>query len=256
MSVQRQVILILGKTGSGKSTLAKRLIRKFPRIVVFDPLDEYPGDFICESVEDFAETVEREAESEKFVIVCRFKSDSVSVHAVMLQYETAARIVKEVGDLLLVLEEAEMFIDSYDSDSAINYLISFGRHKGISILGIGRRPTELAVKLRAQSTTFITFQQSEPRDLQYMTALGFDAEEVEALERFHFLMEGEPIEELAQESDNAPSDKRNVATSMRVREQDIPENGDRELVSRSEYHVRELRDNVDRDQEGDTTDSS
>lgn len=199
-----KVILIYGKRGSGKSTLAKRIISHFKRVIVFDPLSEYAGDTIVNSLELFAETVTPLSDSDAFTIVCRFVHESLE--ETTLAYDYAARIVWDIGDILLVLEETEMFLDSFNKDSFINYLISFGRHRNVSLVGIGRRPAEIAVKLRSQFTSVFSFTQSEPRDLYYFEQLGFDTAELSTLEQFEFSEIGETLEELEHETTFAERD--------------------------------------------------
>lgn len=193
--MKRQVILILGKQGSGKSTLAKKIIRRYSRVIVFDPLSEYHGGLVVRNFDEFASyfLVARK----DFFVVCRFQEDSEAL--VSLSYEMAAKAVWELSDCLLVLEESEQFLDSQNRESFINYLISFGRHRKISLLGIGRRPTELAIKLRAQFTSIISFQQTEPNDLRYMEAIGFEDSELTGLEEYKYATHGEKLNDIQEE---------------------------------------------------------
>jgi DNA helicase HerA-like ATPase len=187
---QRVVILIMGKQGSGKTTLAKRVIEKYPRIVVFDPLHEYENGDVITTLDEFAERMKENPK--EFYLVLRFLGTDVKTSELMFEY--ASRIIWNVGDIMLVLEEAEIFLDSSDKNSFINYLISFGRHKGVSLVGIGRRPVELAIRLRSQFTSIVTFRQSEPNDLRYLEMLGFDSAEVASLGQYEFLTEGDDLE--------------------------------------------------------------
>lgn len=184
------MILLLGKTGSGKSTLAKKLLDRFPRRVAFDPLCEYRQGVIYTDLETFAEHIKPFADNDRSCeFVCRFQADTLERTEAM--YHTAARILWEVKNVCLLLEEAEQYLSSYDGDNPINYLISFGRHRRISLIGIGRRPVELSIKLRAQCTTVVSFSQNEPRDIAYLSQWGFDAEELLKLEGHNFVYIGE-----------------------------------------------------------------
>jgi len=179
----------MGKRGSGKSTLAKRVLSRFNRVMVFDPLQEYrDGEIITDiaTLFSFARNP-----PEEFKIILRFQN--VNQKLVMLQYEYAARVAFEMKNLLLVLEEAEIFINSGDESSYINYLISFGRHRGINLLAIGRRPREIPIKFRANFTTVISFRMTEPDDLQRLVAYGFDEAEILSLEQFEYATIGDAI---------------------------------------------------------------
>lgn len=199
--MQRKLILIFGKSGSGKTFLAKRIIEQFPRVIIFDKLHEYDGD-VATSFQEFLE-LEPDARS-SYVISCRYLFDDLD--EIQLHYDYTARAVWEFGNCLLVIEECEQFIDSYASNSnPINHLVSVGRHHGVSLLAIGRRPFEIAVKIRTQFTSIVTFKQTEPNDLRYLASYGFDADAVSRLsfDEHEYLVYGEPIDDmLAQTPDS------------------------------------------------------
>jgi len=239
MNAERKVILILGKQGSGKSTLAKRIIQRWKRVIVFDPLAEYTGGEVVYSFDAFCDYALEHKDAASFTVICRFVGDTTSESD--LSYEHAAKIVRELRNCLLVLEESELFIDSRTYDSAINWLISFGRHNGVSLIGIGRRPTELCVKLRSQFTTVVSFAQTEPNDLAYMEGLGFDAEELSELDLYEFITYGEPID----------NEQQGTPQAARVQEQPFPtpmpvrEQGDTDFSERTQRtEVLPLRDKM------------
>lgn len=182
------MVLIFGKTGSGKSYLAKRILEPETRLIVFDPKEEYSG-LVVETFGEFLYYFEDEPR-ENFRIVCRFRDAE--------DYDRAATACFALKNLTLVLEECELFLSSYDLNSTlpINQIISHGRHDRISVVAIGRRPSEIPVRIRAQCTSIVTFKQTEPRDLQFLQSWGFDIEEVERLvfEEHKYLVEGEPVE--------------------------------------------------------------
>ena len=182
---QRKVFLIWGKVGSGKTTLAKKILDQFSRVVIFDTLHEYHGTIVT-TFPDFLDLAQERHDAE-FRIICRYMSN--------VEYEYTAKAVRVLGNCLVVLEEVEAYLSSYekDTENPINWLISFGRHVNVSILGIGRTVTEIPKKLRAQFTSITTFVQTEPADLAYLEAQGFDPDDVSSLEQFDYITVGEPI---------------------------------------------------------------
>lgn len=185
--MQRKVILILGKVGSGKSTLAKRIIRGYSRVIVFDTLEEYHNGIVLHSFDEFLRFF-REETPQDFFCVLRFRG--YSKDDTLRQYEYAARCVEVIGNCLLVLEECERFINSYDQDGSLNDLISFGRHQQVSILAIGRRPTEIPIDMRAAFTSVISFRQTEPNDLRYLESWEFDSQVLYNLPQFQYAIAG------------------------------------------------------------------
>lgn len=194
---QRKVFLIWGKVGSGKTTLGKKILARFPRVVIFDTLHEYHGT-IVKTFPDFLDLAQA-MHDKPFTIICRYMSN--------LEYEYTAKAIRELGNCLVVLEEVEAYLSSYekDTDNPINWLISFGRHVNVSILGIGRTVTEIPKKLRAQFTSITTFVQTEPSDLAYLELQGFDPEEVSTLDKFAYITVGEPLGGEQQTNDNEAS---------------------------------------------------
>jgi DNA helicase HerA-like ATPase len=174
---QREVILIFGKTGSGKSTLARKIMRGYSRVIIFDTMSEYTGAVVLEDFEDFTDFFSRGPLT--FFVACRFRSQ--------LSYEYAARACFEVKNLLLVMEEADLYLRSTsfnDPENPYNDLVKRGRHAGISLLAITQRPHLIDITLRAMKTEAITFRMDEPRDVSYLEDWGFKADEITTLPHF------------------------------------------------------------------------
>jgi len=171
---QREIFLIYGKTGSGKTTLAKDIIKNYKRIIIIDNLAEYDGTII-ENFSDFCDYI---IDKKEFVICCRFTEDE--------DYEYLFKVLFEIPDILLVLEEAEMYISPYAKRTDFLRLVKYGRHRDISILGIARRTSELSSNFRSQVDKIYTFKQTEPNDLKILEDLGFNINEVQNLPEYKF----------------------------------------------------------------------
>jgi hypothetical protein len=74
--------------------------------------------------------------------------------------------------LLLVVEEAEIYISPGERSNAFLNLVNYGRHYNVSILGIARRATELSRQFRAMCQRYISFKQTDVVDLQLMEKMG------------------------------------------------------------------------------------
>lgn len=191
-----EVIFILGKRGSGKSTLGKSVLARYNRVIVFDPMDEYHTTFdeehgytVFRTMLDFFDFFQTMPNT--FRVACRFHH--IDPDETEREYEYAAKAAKEIGRLLLVLEECEMFITSSNRKSYINYLISMGRHHKISMLAIGRRPSEIPIRFRANYSTIVAFNTTEQRDLQMLSAYGFDVDAVRSLGEHKYILLGKDI---------------------------------------------------------------
>jgi len=160
----RSVVVIFGKTGTGKSYFAKEYIKNFDRVIICDPKHEYNG-LIFTSYLDVAEYY-KEERPEKFIFVCRFEKD--------IDYNYLFKLALIIEDLLLVVEEAEIYISPGSRSSAFLDCVRYGRHHGISLLGIARRATELSIDFKAMCDSIISFKQNFPRDIKTMQEMGFE----------------------------------------------------------------------------------
>jgi len=136
---------------------------------------EYEGT-IVENFEDCCDYF-LNVKPSSFRIVARFTDD--------LDIEYLFKLCFVVGNLVLVVEEAEIYISPFAKSTSFLRLVRYGRHRNIRIIGVARRVSELSVDFRAQVNTIISFKQTEPRDLAIMQELGFTG--LENLNNYQFI---------------------------------------------------------------------
>lgn len=124
-------------------------------------MHEYNG-IICEN---FLDCLEYVRDKREFTVCCRFTSD--------YDYEYLFKLIFELGNITLLLEEAEIYISPGSTSSNFLDLVRYGRHKNIEILGIARRASELSINFRAQVNKIYSFKQTELRDMEILEKLGF-----------------------------------------------------------------------------------
>ncbi len=164
MSLNRLTI-IYGKTGTGKTLLSKSLIKDEKRVIVIDMLDEYSDEsFIV--VKDFDSFYEIVTNQKEFKISCQYSND--------LDIETTFQLVRKIKNLVLVVEEASIYISPNTRQSYFLDLCRFGRHENIKIIGISRRASELSADFKGLSECIISLRQTEPLDLSILSKLGLN----------------------------------------------------------------------------------
>lgn len=171
----RKIILIFGRTGSGKSYLAKRMIQKLKRVVVVDKMFEYHSETIFYNFDDLLEYYLKFIPNE-FNFVCRFESDE--------DIELLFKFCWYVKNLVLVVEESELYISPYKKQSEFLKLVRYGRHRAISIIAIARRVVELSNDVKANADEIISFKQILKKDIEYLKQLGF--QKVDKLNQYEF----------------------------------------------------------------------
>lgn len=189
--MKNEVIFVSGQRGSGKTFWVQNLVSKLPRFLIYDSLGEYEGARRFEEIDDLLDHASRSGpgffdaifdpldptDSEDFDIFCR--------------------VARALGNLYVIIEEFDLFATPFNIPLELQALIKYGRHRGINVVGVSRRPAEVSRLFTSQATRFILFRQIEPRDVQYFRSIiGVAADLLPTLEPFHFLdinfSEGQP----------------------------------------------------------------
>ena len=180
---QRKVILVLGTTGSGKTTITKELRARAKRKITLDPLAEYDGTIFYNFGDMYEYIREKNLKDVgELNAVLRPTSD--------VDKDMVFALSRTMTNFLLVVEEAELYLDKNNLNTDFEWCINYGRHNNISILCIARRVPEISITFRAMMTSIISFRQVEPRDLQYLAAYGFDEDEISALPDHEYIIHG------------------------------------------------------------------
>lgn len=104
------------------------------------------------------------------------------------EFPYIAHLVYNVGDCVFVVEELDNFCSPYELPFDMANIIQRGRHANIDFIGVSQRPFGINRTVSAQCKEIITFQQSEPRDIQYLsTYIGKEVERVRDLGKYHYL---------------------------------------------------------------------
>lgn len=184
---KRKVCVVIGQTGSGKSFLVRnQIISYFKRVIVIDMMHEYENGMICNS---FPEFVNSFSDDESFFYIIR-PTDEKDIFFIF-------SAVKVIGNCCLVLEEADMYLNSRATPENLKWLIQFGRHIDISIIAVARRVPDLSPMIRAQCNCMVSFKQFEANDLERLESYGFDKSEIGTLPEYGFCTIGERFWEIS-----------------------------------------------------------
>ena len=160
--------VILGQRGSGKSTLLKELLRKkaSKRIIVIDTLGEH-GE--ARKVIRTPQELVKALMAKEFNIAVQFDDE-------LDGFMWACRAAYAAQDCVLVVEEVDFYIKAGSAPTPFSLLVRYGRHKGVEMICIARRPPDLWRNLTANADNIYSLRTIEPRDIRYLSDfIGTDA---------------------------------------------------------------------------------
>lgn len=181
MSQEKKVLLILGKRGSGKSFLLKQSLKRCRRFLVYDTIGEYTDGVIFQSVPELV-AFWKDHLTEEFRLIYQPLQPEV-------EFDNICQLVYTCGDMVFAAEEIDKFCKPNGISLAFSNIIQRGRHRDITFIGVSQRPFGINRIISSQAKDIYTFQQSEPRDLEYLSMyIGKDlTEKVRELPQYHFL---------------------------------------------------------------------
>lgn len=181
MSLTNEIIFVSGQRGSGKSFWTKKYSLSLPRCVIYDSLGEYHADRRLYNIDELIQFfIDDEKDPELF----RIAYDSVDDGDI----STFCRAVLARGNMYLIIEEIDLFCQPLRTDQHLKRLIKYGRHYGVQIIGVSRKPSEVSRDFTSNATRFITFLNREPLTIKYFRSIfGDHALEIPKLQKFHYL---------------------------------------------------------------------
>jgi len=196
--MQRKAVLVVGQAGTGKTRVSKEIASRFSRVLILDPLGEYSGT-VFETMQQVFEYFESRGNLERFTVCLRNSDESDA--------DFFFRLAWTLQNCLVVVEEANIYMDPRKRFPSFLQLVSRGRHRTVHLLCVSQRVPEVLISFRAQKTSLITFFQEEPSDLDHLEDWGFDPEEIRSLTPFdgrfstpvegqHYLLIGESLEQI------------------------------------------------------------
>jgi len=173
------VVCVFGRRGSGKSTFVKSRIKAVPRVVVFDPMGEYPGR-ACNTLADVAAGLNAARGKPKLALAYRppVNREAEALHhlcEMLIRHQAGYQNGRHRDGVLLVVEEADQGFPSAALPSHLTGMkaaILRGRHAGISILAVSQRPALVSATLRSNAAAWIVFALADHVDYQVVRQKG------------------------------------------------------------------------------------
>lgn len=104
------------------------------------------------------------------------------------------RVAWRLGFCLLVIEEIDIHCRGPWLPDDLFRLVTMGRHRAVSLVGISRNAASVPKQFSAQRSTIVTFRQTEPPHLLAIRDYGFDPAVVQTLGRDEYLVAGDSLD--------------------------------------------------------------
>lgn len=91
----------------------------------------------------------------------------------------------------VVVDEIDRYAGPAGMDPSLQWVLNYGRHRGISLLGVARRAARVHRDVTSQADILYLFQCREPRDLLYLSNFVEDEKELVSLEVGEYITCGE-----------------------------------------------------------------
>ena len=185
---QTDKILVVGRSGCGKSFLGKKLASVFPRLVIFDSLNEYPpSDYDVESFDQFAGYIRQISENKisRFKLIIKFDTSLEDCKEIFDHY---MHVLYELGNTFIVIEEVQDYCTPYFIGRWFKKSMTSGRHKNLGFLFTTQRPSFLNKTVLSQSTNIFVGNLIDRNDSMTISQLlDSDKKEISSLNDREFL---------------------------------------------------------------------
>lgn len=164
-SKERETIGIVGQSGTGKTTLLRELIRREPRVLIWDWRGEYDGDEISTLASLPSSTYYRT----RFRVRYRpYDLDLVTEFNRLAKFlcRPSDRIGRCQG-FVFVIDEAAM-VARNRQDGGLGLLLRVSRPQGITLLWATQRPSGLPGSFLSETRTVYSFRLQNPFDVRLL----------------------------------------------------------------------------------------
>lgn len=158
--MDREIIIVLGKTGQGKSVWSRKYIEPFKRKFVFDPLMDMKVEYMDEAGLLFKYDNGDFKPGKDFSIGI-YNADYLSL---------LGSLGFLSGNSLITIEECAIAFPygNHSVDEWLHEIVFLGRHRRVSLLLTAQRAVSIPIIVRSQATRIISFSQQEGADMRWL----------------------------------------------------------------------------------------
>lgn len=163
--------------GSGKTTRARELVWRQPRVIAFDPLEEWAGFHgfqACHSLRELLGALKRSWRRFRLAYVPAPGQLAAQLHGVATVLWQAQAPYPTCPPLVLVVDELDQTYPAHKLPAQLDgmaTLVLRGRHRGIEVVGISQRPALVSLSFRGNCARQYVHALAAQQDRQAVLAL-------------------------------------------------------------------------------------
>lgn len=167
----------------GKSTLLKELLQGQTRVILFDPHLEHEN---LGALQKAPPEDDERPYSFRWIITCSLQKEEQKAYVTEW-----ALWAYEQGNIVFAIDEADVVFNVRDPvlPEGLFNILQYGRHRNITLICLARRPHEIHRTVTALADEFYLFQQTEPRDIEFIrqTLSQEDVDDAKNLQEYEYL---------------------------------------------------------------------
>jgi len=165
------ITVVLGQRGSGKTSWVKKQLPALPRFVLWNTVnDDYTGFEIVSDTEALFEYVWKRRDSILQVVI-NYLEEKGEEDKEAEGFAFVCKLVEAVENVCFIVEEVDTYATSATIPYELKRLLKIGRHYGVSMIAVSRRPAEINRLITSQAQRFICFKTIEPNDVRYLRSI-------------------------------------------------------------------------------------
>lgn len=165
---------VCGRTQMGKSRCIRTwILRDRPRVIVVDPIGDYPLSgprvfTIADALSQVREHVYRGRTAWRVVLSVGRDQIGGLVDSVVPPLDVYGSWCRSVGGITVVLDEVGLLTPRGQGGEKISALFRVGRHAEISVVAATQRPVNVSKEVIAQADRVIAYRLTDPDDIAYL----------------------------------------------------------------------------------------
>lgn len=191
---QAERSIIFGLPNSGKTERARTMGRAFPRVLYYDSTGhDYTDGVVVESLDELKRLWRRWYRYRAFRLIYRPRGSSRDecrkAGRIDPEFATVCSMAYDCGEMLFVVDEADLYFKDNECDREFLDIIKRGRHADVELIAVTQVPQGLGRHLTGLPGNWYIFQTAEPAHIRYFAnrCYGIEESDIRSLAQYEYI---------------------------------------------------------------------